>query len=120
MLDTASDSHVETARIQGQITDYLGLPHFFEKKRDLFLKAMSATRLRSLPCQGSYFQLFDYSGISSEDDVTFCERMVRDFGVAAIPVSKLHSDGHDDKLVRFCFAKTDDLLIGAGERLKML
>lgn len=103
-----------------ETTDYLGLPHFFEKKRDLFLKAMSATRLRSLPCQGSYFQLFDYSGISSEDDVTFCERMVRDFGVAAIPVSKLHSDGHDDKLVRFCFAKTDDLLIGAGERLKML
>ena len=103
-----------------ETSDYLMLPTYFEKKRNLFLEAMSATRLRPLPCQGSYFQLFDYSGISDEDDVGFCERMVKDFGVAAIPVSKLHSDGHDDKLVRFCFAKTDDLLIRAGERLKML
>lgn len=101
-------------------SEYLSLPAFYQKKRDLFLNAMSATRLKALPCQGSYFQVFDYSAISSEGDVAFCERLVKEFGVAAIPVSRLYSDNHDDKLIRFCFAKTDDVLLAAGERLSAL
>lgn len=101
-------------------SEYLNLPEFYQKKRDLFLDAMSATKLKALPCQGSYFQLFDYSNISLEGDVAFCERMVKEFGVAAIPVSRLYSDNHDDKLIRFCFAKTDDVLLAAGGKLMRL
>lgn len=97
--------------------DYLKLPVFYENKRDLFLKAMQATRLKPLACQGSYFQLFDYSRISDEGDLAFCERLVKEYGVAAIPVSHLYSDHQDDKLIRFCFSKTDDLLLAAGNKL---
>jgi len=103
-----------------QSDDYLQLPAFFQRKRDLFLKATASTKLKPLPCEGSYFQLFDYSGISAKGDFEFCEQLIKDYGVAAIPVSKMYSDGHDDKLIRFCFAKTDDVLYEAGKRLELL
>lgn len=98
--------------------EYLGLPDFYQQKRDFFLNAMSGTRFRPLPCKGTYFQLFDYSGISNEPDLDFCKRLTTEFGVAAIPVSSFHSDGRDDKVVRFCFAKTEDLLEQAGRLLE--
>jgi len=100
--------------------DYLLLPEFYRQKRDLFRQAMAATRLKALPCEGSYFQLFDYSGISNENDFSFCERLIKEYGVAAIPVSRMYSDNHDDRLVRFCFAKTDDLLLSAAKKLSVL
>ncbi len=99
-------------------TDYLNLPDFYQKKRDLFLSSCSGSGFKPLPCKGSYFQLFDYSGISAEDDFSFCERLIKEHGVAAIPVSRLYSDGKDDKLIRFCFAKTDEVLVAAAERLR--
>lgn len=98
--------------------EYLGLPDFYQRKRDFFLDAMAGTRFRPLPCKGTYFQLFDYSGISDEPDLDFCKRLTTEFGVAAIPVSSFHSDGRDDKVVRFCFAKTEDLLEQAGRLLE--
>ncbi|MFP5436912.1 MAG: methionine aminotransferase [Bacteroidia bacterium] len=97
--------------------EYLNLGNFYQNKRDLFTQAMKATKLRELPSPGSYFKLYDYSGVSDEGDFTFCERLVTEYGVAAIPVSRLYSDFQDDRLVRFCFAKTDDLLIEAAKRL---
>jgi len=100
-----------------ETNDYLKLPEFYQQKRDLFRHVMSQTRLRPLACEGSYFQLFDYSSISVEGDLVFCERLIKEYGVAAIPVSRMYSDHHDDKLIRFCFAKTDDLLIAAGNKL---
>jgi len=81
---------------------------------------MRGTRLKPLACEGSYFQLYDYSEISDECDFAFCERMVKEFGVATIPVSRMYSDYHDDKLVSFCFAKTDDVLLAAGSKLSAL
>jgi methionine aminotransferase len=78
---------------------------------------MSATRFKPLPCAGTYFQLFDYSGISDEQDLAFCKRLTTEFGVAAIPVSSFYSDLKDEKVIRLCFAKTEDLLAQAGERL---
>jgi methionine aminotransferase len=98
--------------------EYLGLPDFYQQKRDFFLGAMSGTRFRPLPCQGTYFQLFDYSAISDEPDLDFCKRLTTEFGVAAIPVSSFYSDGKDEKVVRFCFAKTEDLLEKAGKLLE--
>lgn len=100
--------------------DYLNLGTFYQQKRDLFREAMAATRLKPLDCRGSYFQLYDYSAISDEGDMAFCERLVKEYGVAAIPVSRLYSDGQDDRLIRFCFAKTDDLLLEAAKRLELL
>lgn len=100
-----------------QSTDYLELPSFYQRRRDLFLQATRASRFRPLPCAGGYFQLFDYSPISQENDVDFCERLIKEHGVAAIPVSRLYSDQQDDHIIRFCFAKTDELLLAAGQRL---
>lgn len=101
-------------------TDYLNLHGFYQTKRDLFLASCSGSRFKPLPCKGSYFQLFDFSDISPEDDFTFCERLIKEHGVAAIPVSRLYSGGKDDQLIRFCFAKTDEVLIEAAGRLKVV
>lgn len=98
--------------------EYLGLPDFYQKKRDFFLQAMSGTRFKALPCAGTYFQLFDYSAISEEPDLDFCKRITREFGVAAIPVSVFYSDRKDERVIRFCFAKTEDLLEKAGRALE--
>lgn len=98
--------------------EYLGLPDFYQQKRDFFLQAMAGTRFRPLSCKGTYFQLFDYSAISDEADLDFCKRLTTEFGVAAIPVSSFYSDGKDEKVVRFCFAKTEDLLEKAGKLLE--
>lgn len=98
--------------------EYLGLPDFYQQKRDFFLQAMSATRFRPLPCKGTYFQLFDYSHLSDEGDLDFCKRLTTEYGVAAIPVSAFHSDKRDEKVIRLCFAKTEDLLERAGKALE--
>jgi methionine aminotransferase len=98
-------------------SEYLGLPGFYQQKRDFFLSAMAASRFRALPCRGTYFALFDYSAISDEPDLDFCKRLTTEHGVAAIPVSAFYSDGHDERVIRLCFAKTEDLLARAGEAL---
>ena len=105
--------------------EYLGLPAFYQQKRDFFLRAMSGTRFRPLPCKGTYFQLFDYSAVSDEPDLELCKRLTTEFGVAAIPVSSFYSfpaenagTGGSDKVIRFCFAKTEDLLEKAGKLLE--
>lgn len=100
--------------------EYLGLPDFYQRKRDFFLGAMSGTRFRPLPCFGTYFQLFSYSDISDEGDLDFCKRLTTEYGVAAIPVSSFYSDLKDEKVIRLCFAKTEDLLEKAGKLLERL
>lgn len=99
-------------------SEYLGLPDFYQQKRDFFLQAMSATRFKPLICKGTYFQLFDYSHLSDEADLDFCKRLTTEYGVAAIPVSSFYSDGRDDKVIRLCFAKTEDVLERAGKALE--
>lgn len=99
-------------------SEYLSLPEFYQKKRDFFLDAMRNTRFRPLHCAGTYFQLFDYGQISQENDLDFCKRITREYGVATIPVSAFYSKGKDEKVIRFCFAKTEDLLEKAGKALE--
>ncbi|MBL7779833.1 MAG: aminotransferase class I/II-fold pyridoxal phosphate-dependent enzyme [Saprospiraceae bacterium] len=101
-------------------SEYMGLPDFYQQKRDFFLQAMANTRFKPLSCKGTYFQLFDYSSISDETDLDFCKRITVEYGVAAIPVSAFFSDGRDDKVIRLCFAKTEDLLERAGKALEKL
>jgi methionine aminotransferase len=105
------------ADFMADTSEYAGLPEFYQRKRDVFQQAMAGTRFRAIPCAGTYFQLYDYSAISDEPDLDFCKRLTAEFGVAAIPVSSFFSDKRDDKVIRFCFAKTEDVLEQAGERL---
>lgn len=103
--------YLKNENVYGQI------PQFFEQKRDLFRKLLSETRFKLLPCQGSYFQCVSYEDISDEKDTAFAKRLVTDFGVASIPVSAFYSRGSEDRLLRFCFAKEQDTLEKAVERL---
>lgn len=96
---------------------YESLPSFFQQKRDFFLEAMDGSRLKPLPCEGTYFCNFDYSAISEEEDRAFAKRMTTEYGVAAIPVSAFYSGPTDDKVIRLCFAKTEETLAKAGELL---
>jgi methionine aminotransferase len=96
---------------------YLGLGHFMQEKRDYFQQLMQQTKFRALPSHGSYFQIYGYEGISDESDKDFTIRITREYGVAAIPVSAFYQSGLDNKVVRFCFAKSKETLNAAVERL---
>ena len=99
---------------------YLELSGFFQKKRDLFLDSIKESRFKFIPSNGTYFQLLDYSEITNENDFDFAKRLIVDHGVASIPPSIFNEDKLDQKVLRFCFAKTDDTLIKAGEVLSKL
>jgi methionine transaminase len=111
--------------VQYALADMLATPDtlrelspFFQRKRDLFLRLMEGSRFRPLACRGSYFQLMDYSAISDEDDAAFAIRMTREHGVASIPTSPFLTRSKAPRVVRFCFAKKDETLEGAAERLR--
>lgn len=99
---------------------YLGLPAFYQEKRDYFQKLLSGSRLRLLPCLGSYFQLADYSALSEERDTDYAIRLTKEIGVASIPVSVFYQIPLDQKLLRFCFAKENEMLERAAEKLVRL
>ena len=99
---------------------YLDLPAFYQTKRDRFRELLAGSRFQLLPVGGAYFQLADYAAISDKDDLNFCEWLVREAGVAAIPVSAFCETAPEARLVRFCFAKSDDTLRAAAERLVRL
>ncbi len=96
---------------------YLQLPAFYQAKRDLLTDALSHSRLKILPCEGTYFLLVDYSAISDLDDVSFCQWLTKEVGVAAIPLSVFCADPFPHKLIRLCFAKQEATLLAAAERL---
>jgi methionine aminotransferase len=96
---------------------YLGLAEFFREKRDYFRKGLEQTRFELLPCSGSYFQSVSYLGITDEKDADFSIRIAKEFGVASIPVSAFYSKGIDHHVLRFCFAKRQETLNKAVDRL---
>jgi methionine aminotransferase len=92
---------------------------FYQQRRDLFLSLLAGSRFRPLACRGTYFQMLDYSAITGERDADFAIRLTREHGVAAIPVSPfLHGDVDPGPVLRFCFAKRDETLERAAERLR--
>jgi methionine aminotransferase len=99
---------------------YLQLPAFYQAKRDLFRQGLQDTRLKLLPSAGSYFQCVDISAVSDLSEADFCQWLTREIGVAAIPLSAFYGDGFDQRVVRFCFAKKDETLRAALERLRRL
>lgn len=106
--------------LRNQPEHYRELPDFYRARRDLFIEALSASRLEILPCEGTYFLLADYSAISDLDDVSFCQWLTKEVGVAAIPLSVFCADAFPHKLIRLCFAKQETTLLAAAERLKKL
>ena len=101
-------------------THHLGLPAFYQRKRDLFRDGLARTRFRLLPCQGSYFQCVDYSALSDLGEEAFCRWLTTEVGVAAIPLAAFYKTGFDQRFARFCFAKKDETLHLALERLARL
>ena len=99
---------------------YEGLNAFFEGKRAMLRAALATTPLELLPCAGSYFQLCRYDRVSDEPAGIFAERLTRDHGVATIPLSAFYQDGTDHKVIRLCFAKRDETIAAAAERLARL
>ena len=108
---------------QKTLSDYLPLVKvselggFYQEKRDLFRALMKESRFELLPSEGSYFQTARYHAISDLGDTQFCEWLVKEVGVAAIPLSAFFEDKRDYKTIRFCFAKTDETLKQAAEKL---
>ena len=94
--------------------NYLQLPAFYQQKRDLFAGLIKESRFRIIPSHGTYFQLLDYSAISDEKEMDFAVRITKEFGVASVPVSPFYHDRQDNKVLRFCFAKTEETIIKAA------
>jgi methionine transaminase len=115
-------SHTPTQLAYAELTrartDYSDLGLFYQRKRDLFLSLIAGSRFRPIPCRGTYFQLLDYSGITDERDREFAMRLLREHLVAAIPTSAFLYASEAPPALRFCFAKKDDTLQSAAERLR--
>jgi len=108
------------ARYMADPRPALELAAFYQRKRDLFRAGLAATRLKLLPSQGTYFQCVDYSAVSELPEVGFCEWLTTEIGVAAIPLSAFYADGFEQRIARLCFAKRDETLQAALERLAVL
>lgn len=114
------------APIQYAFAEYLEneanyqISDFYQAKRDLFQKVVSGSRFNILPCSGTYFQLLDYSGITDEKDTEYAIRLIKENGIAGIPVSVFYNVPEHNHVLRFCFAKSDDTLKRAGEILSSI
>lgn len=99
---------------------YTTLSDFYQQKRDYFLENMNGSSLQPILCEGTYFQLFNYSAISTENDMDFAMRLIEEFGVATIPVSAFYSSAKNQYIIRICFAKTEETLEKAAKILRKL
>ena len=108
------------ARYMDDAQPYLSLPAFYQRKRDLFRAGLASTKFKILPSTGSYFQCVDISDVSDLPEAEFCKWLTTEIGVAAIPLSAFYGSGFDQRIVRFCFAKKDETLNLALEKLKQL
>jgi methionine aminotransferase len=99
---------------------YRDLGGFYQQKRDTFNKLLQGSKFKIRPSEGTYFQLLDYSKISDEKDTDYAIRLTKETGVASIPVSVFYHEKNKDKFLRFCFAKEDETLEKAAEKLMTL
>ena len=115
-----SVAQVAFAEIMKRKEMYLELNALYQQKRDYFKKAIQSSRFKSLKCEGTYFQLVSYSKISEERDLEFVKRLTKDYGVAAIPISVFYRHHIDKSVLRFCFAKEEETLKRAAEKLSKM
>ena len=97
--------------------NYLELPAFYQEKRDYFLRLISESPFEFTPAKGSYFQCLGYKNISREKDTAFAIRLTKEAGIASIPISVFYHMGKDEKILRFCFAKKNETLEKAAEKI---
>lgn len=108
------------AAYMGNAEPYLSLPSFYQRKRDLFLEGLRQTRLKPLHTAGTYFQCVEYGAVSDLPEADFCQWLTREIGVAAIPLSAFYEGGFEQGIARLCFAKKDETLQLALQRLQAL
>lgn len=96
------------------------LKNFYEEKRNYFLSLVKQTKFKPLRCKGTYFQILDYSDISNENDFEFAKRLTKEYKVASVPVSVFYEGKEDNKVLRFCFAKSNATLEKAIDNLSRL
>lgn len=99
---------------------YLSLGKFYSQKRNVLINELNNTKFKLKKCSGTYFQLLDYSEISNKSDIEFSEYLTKEIGVAVIPLSPFYQDKKSRSLIRVCFAKSDDVIKEASEKLKKL
>jgi methionine aminotransferase len=97
---------------------YMGLSAFYQEKRDYFQKLLKGSKFKILPCQGSYFQLLGYDKITQEKDTEFAVRLTKEHKVASVPTSVFYKKQTDNQVLRFCFAKENETLERAAEKLQ--
>ncbi len=100
--------------------EYLNLGPFLQQKRDFFRELMQSTPFECIPSHGSYFECYSYGHFSNETDKELAVRLTREYGIATIPVSAFYKHGEDNKVLRFCFAKKEDTLTKAIQKLSGL
>jgi methionine aminotransferase len=100
-----------------EMVDFNEVSRMYQRKRDLFQSLLKDSQFELLPCDGTYFQVVNYSAIATKNDMTFAKELITKHGVAAIPISVFYNDATDRHMLRFCFAKTDETLIAAAEKL---
>jgi len=108
------------ASYMSDASHHLELPAFYQRKRDLFRSGLASTRLRVMQTRGSFFQCVDYSAVSDLPEAEFCRWLTTEIGVAAIPLSAFYKGGFEQRIARFCFAKKDETLQLALQRLAKL
>nr|WP_198659391.1 methionine aminotransferase [Winogradskyella aurantiaca] len=113
-------SQIGIAEYMADASTYDNLSSFFQRKRDLFLSLIADSGFKFIPSKGTYFQVLDFSDITDEGDIDFAKRLTREKGIASIPLSVFNEGGRDDKVLRFCFAKTEETLVKAAEILNSI
>lgn len=102
------------------VVDFSEVSKMYQRKRDLFQNLIKNSRFELMPCDGTYFQVVNYNQISNKNDVDFAKELIVNHGVASIPISVFYNDNTDRNMLRFCFAKTDETLIAAAEKLNQI
>ena len=102
------------------VVDFSEVSKMYQRKRDLFQNLIKDSRFELMPCDGTYFQVVNYNQISSKNDVDFAKELIVNHGVASIPISVFYNDATDRHMLRFCFAKTDETLMVAAEKLNKI
>jgi methionine aminotransferase len=100
--------------------NYIHLPQFYQQKRDFFVDNIKNSRFSIVPSYGTYFQVLDYSKITDEKETDFAIRMTREYKLASIPLSPFYHNNKDNKMLRFCFAKTEETMKKAAEILNKI
>jgi len=103
-----------------ELVDFESISKMYQQKRNLFQELIKDSKFDLLPCEGTYFQVVNYSQISTKKDLDFAKELIQKHGVAAIPISVFYSDHTDRHMLRFCFAKTEETLYAAAEKLNKI